>query len=246
MFWEDKGKNLSKLNQMLGNLGETDVLILPEMFHTGFSMRAAELAEEPEGETLEWMQNLARARSTAVCASYIVKDEGRYFNRLYWVNPDGTYLNYDKRHLFSLAGEEQVFTPGKKRLVVNFRGWRIQPLICYDLRFPVWCANEAPYYDLLLFAANWPDRRITHWDQLLIARAIENQAYVVGVNRVGADGNGIAHSGHSALVAPDGELITRIEGRETIFQAVLQKDRIDKFRSYLSALDDSDSFKIID
>ncbi|MCB9246402.1 MAG: amidohydrolase [Flavobacteriales bacterium] len=244
IYWENKEANLSHLAQVLETAEPTDVIVLPEMFNSGFSMEAKKLAEPQQGRTLEWMKEQAARRNAAICGSYVVGSERGYFNRFHWVNPDSSYFTYDKKHLFSLAGEDKVYTPGTERVEIEFRGWRIRPMVCYDLRFPVWCANDKPPFDLLIFVANWPDRRIHHWDHLLPARAIENQAFVFAVNRVGADGNGIVHSGHSSVFAPDGELLQFHKATEIVFTEVLQAERIDTFRNYLSALNDAERYRI--
>ena len=209
LAWENRNQNLAHLRQMVEQSPSTDIVFLPEMFASGFTMNAAACAETADGDSVRWMKDLARGQNCAVTGSLIIAENGRYYNRLFWVEPDGKTLTYNKRHLFSLAGEEKVFTRGTENILIEYKGWRIRPQICYDLRFPVWARNT-DNYDLLYYVANWPERRVKHWQQLLIARAIENQSYVVGVNRVGNDGNGIEHSGHSAVIDAMGERLTDI------------------------------------
>lgn len=244
LAWENRNQNLAHLRQMVEQSPSTDIVFLPEMFASGFTMNAAECAEAPDGESVQWMKGLARAQNTAVTGSLIIAENGNYYNRLFWVEPNGKTLTYNKRHLFSLAGEEKVFTPGTTNILIEYKGWRIRPQICYDLRFPVWCRNTDDY-DLLFFVANWPDRRVRHWQQLLHARAIENQSFVVGVNRVGEDGNGIEHSGHSAVINPLGEMVSSIApSKEGVEVITLNKSDLTEVRSRFSFLADRDGFEI--
>ena len=209
LFWEDKSRNLAMLEQKIMAITEkTNLVVLPEMFSTGFSMKPALLAETMEGETIAWMKRIAISKKIILTGSIIIEEGGKYFNRLIWMLPNGTWGSYDKRHLFAFAGEDKHYTAGKKRLVTSVNGWRVHLQICYDLRFPVWArqqSDETPEYDLLIYVANWPERRNHAWKTLLIARAIENQCYVIGVNRVGEDGNQIAHSGDSMIIDPLGD-----------------------------------------
>lgn len=245
LAWENRNQNLAHLRQMVEQSPSTDIVFLPEMFASGFTMNAAACAETADGESVQWMKDLARAQNTAVTGSLIIAEGGTFYNRLFWVEPDGKTLTYNKRHLFSLAGEEKVFTAGTENMLIEYKGWRIRPQICYDLRFPVWCRNTDDY-DLLYFVANWPDRRVRHWQQLLVARAIENQSYVVGVNRVGKDGNGIEHSGHSAVIDAMGERLTDIQaGQECVKSITLSKDALTEVRTRFSFLADRDGFEFI-
>jgi predicted amidohydrolase len=251
MEWEDIQSNLAKYSDYLEMLNpeEVDVVVLPEMFQTGFSMSPATLAETPGGPSTQWMQAQSKRLNAAVTGSIIILENGRYYNRLLWVNPDGVVQHYDKRHLFTLAGEEKVYAPGRDRLIVEWRGWRIMPLVCYDLRFPVWARNRIlngqPEYDLSIYVANWPERRVRAWSRLLQARAIENQSYVMGINRVGNDGNEVYHSGHSAIQDPFGEKIAEaLPGEEQWLKAVLSKTDLDEVRQKLSFLADQDDFTI--
>lgn len=260
--WEDKKLNLELLTQKIESIRErTEVVILPEMFSTGFSMNTEGLAEKMEGETIQWMSRISRSKKVILTGSIIVSENEKYFNRLIWMLPDGKYGYYDKRHLFAFAGENKHFTAGKKRLIAAVKGWRINLQICYDLRFPVWArqsqppgffsgnaggqkGNGEPEYDILLYVANWPRARIPAWETLLKARAIENQCYVVGANRVGEDGNQIVYNGNSMVVDPLGEALYQKEGEEDVFTITLQKHRLDEVRAKFPFLKDADEFKL--
>lgn len=208
LVWEDIDANLSRFDARIDSLERpTDLIILPEMFSTGFSMRAEGLAETMDGKAVAWMRQKAAEIKTVITGSVMVRDQDRFFNRLVWASPAGPMVTYDKKHLFRHAGEEKVYTAGEKRVTVELKGWRIRPFICYDLRFPIWTRNLNQAYDLAIFAANWPAKRAPHWRALLKARAIENQAYVAAVNRVGKDGNGFEYSGHSAVIDPKGDIL---------------------------------------
>jgi len=224
----------------------TDLIVLPEMFSTGFTMNASALAEPVHGESVEWMRHTAAKKKCVVTGSLIISENGNFYNRLIWMKPDGNFYHYDKRHLFRLAHEEKTFTSGESKLIVELNGWKIFPLVCFDLRFPVWSRRTKDSgYDVLLYVANWPERRVTAWNQLLIARAIENQCYAVGVNRVGNDGNSIYHSGESAVINYKGENICGINPHEEIIETVeLHKEELQEFRSSLPFLEDADSFTI--
>lgn len=208
LHWEDKLKNLKMFDAMFENIENTDLIILPEMFNTGFSMQSDLLAESMNGETVEWMKANSKRYNAAICGSLIIKENDHFFNRLIFVEPNGAISYYDKQHLFSMGDEDKHYSAGNKSLILNYNNWRINLLICYDLRFPESLRNttENPY-DLAIVVANWPDKRIEHWDVLIRARAIENQCYMVGVNRVGLDGNEIIHSGHSQVIHPFGEIL---------------------------------------
>lgn len=213
------------------------------MFTTGFSMDAASQAEKPEGETVQWMRELAKQKNAAVCGSLIIEDDGAYYNRLFWVEPSGKLSSYNKRHLFQYAGEGDHYTAGTERIVVEYLGWRICPLICYDLRFPVWSRNRGDY-DLLIYVANWPNKRRKHWNALLAARAIENQSYTVGVNVFGVDGNGHEYDGDSAIIGFDGQRLEHLNGQAGILSATIDKESQDRYRQKLPFLKDGDQFKI--
>jgi omega-amidase len=268
LHWEDKPANLSMLEQKITSIKEkTGLVILPEMFSTGFSMKPETLAETMEGETVQWMKKMASEKKIILTGSVIITDTGQtetvrpYFNRLIWMLPNGQYGFYDKRHLFAYAGEDKHYSSGSKRLIASAKGWKINLLICYDLRFPVWSrltpnpsphpgnyreerGGTSPEYDLLIYVANWPERRNQAWKTLLQARAIENQCYVAGVNRVGNDGNNIYHSGDSMVVDPFGEILYQKAHEEDIFTITLQKEKADEARAKLPFWKDGDKFII--
>lgn len=249
LSWESPAKNFLRLEGVLQKLEATDLIVLPEMFTTGFTMNA-EVAEEfgEQSETLNWMRKWSRDLKAVVCGSVAFKDNMGLYNRLLWVRPDGTYSHYDKRHLFAYASEEKTYVKGTSRIIEHWRGWNICPLICYDLRFPVWSRNRfqhgAADFDLLLYVANWPSARRLAWSTLLQARAIENQCYVAGVNRVGTDHKQNTYTGDSALVGPKGDVLwtqTDIAGVCTI---QLDKEGLDKYRDEFPVLKDGDDFSI--
>jgi omega-amidase len=250
LHWHDPAANLAQLAEMLASAlpgaGLTDLIVLPEMFTTGFSMEAAAQAEPYPGPTLGWMQAQAARYDAVVTGSVLTRDGDTYYNRLLWVRPDGTHSTYDKRHLFRLAGEHEVYAPGTDRLLEEWRGWRIRPLICYDLRFPVWSRNSSrDPYDLLLYVANWPQVRAEIWQTLLRARAIENMAYTVGVNRVGTDGLGQDYSGQSALLGLHGDYLAQAGNLQTVLTHTLQAAPLRELRERLPFLLDADDFHIL-
>lgn len=208
LHWEDKEQNLKMFDSLIKNIKEdTDLILLPEMFNTGFSMNAEHLFEEMNGNTHQWMLHTAKERKVAIAGSLIVKEEEQYFNRLIWVDGNGETKYYDKKHLFGMGDEHKHYRAGTEKLIIEYKGWLLNLNICYDLRFPVWLRNnKIKPYDALIILANWPEKRTEHWDALLKARAIENQAYVIGVNRIGEDGNGIPHIGHTSIFHPFGKL----------------------------------------
>ena len=226
LVWEDRRANLEMMDNWLDRL-ETpvDVVVLPEMFNTGFSMQAAALAERMDGPTLVWMRQRAADTGASLLGSLIIEEAGRYYNRLVWMSPGGTMGLYDKRHLFRMVGEDKIFTPGTDILTVRLKGWNIRPFICYDLRFPVWTRNLANAYDVAIFIANWPEKRIVYWNALLQARAIENQTWVIGVNRIGVDGNGFPHSGDSSVIDPWGNVV--LHRRQEACMPVIDLDAAD-------------------
>lgn len=254
LHWENRAANLKQFDLWFDKLeSPADLLVLPEMFTTGFSMNPSKLAEKMDGPTLAWMQEQARRRNVVITGSVIIEENEKYYNRLLWVRPDGTFEQYDKRHLFRLAGEEKQFAFSEKKLIVDLHGWKICPLVCYDLRFPVWSRNRwkkegetlVADYDALIFVANWPERRSHPWKTLLMARAIENQSYVVGLNRVGNDGNFFFHSGDSAIIDFKGEhLKTAVIGREEIITATLSWQLLAEFRAGFPAGMDADRFQL--
>lgn len=244
LVWEDKAANLAHFSQLLAGINEpTDVIILPEMFSTGFSMRPEALAEPNEGRSVQWMREKAQQLETVLTGSMMTEENGNYYNRLYWVWPDGSYQYYDKRHLFSMAQEQDHYSAGKGKLIVELKGWRIFPQVCYDLRFPVWLRNNNDY-DFMFFVANWPERRNFAWKNLLQARAIENQAYVAGVNRVGTDGNGVYHSGDSTLVDPLGEVVFTEADNPAVRTFTLSAERLQHVRERYPFLNDRDTFEL--
>lgn len=247
LHWEDPVANRTQFSDKLAPLaGHTDLVVLPEMFSTGFSMNAEALAEPMDGPTMTWLQEQAGRLGAAVTGSFICRENGRFYNRLVFMRPDGVYDVCDKRHLFSLAKEHETYTAGKERLLLEWRGWRICPLICYDLRFPVWSRQQAAArYDLLLYVANWPARRGHHWRSLLPARAIENQCYVAGVNVVGTDGNGFEYSGDSGIWDYAGQPLCQISQQPGFYTATLQQTELQEFRRQLPFLNDADGFALL-
>ena len=250
LYWEEVDANLAMFEEKIWEIDEhTDLIVLPEMFTTGFSMNAPELAEPPGGKTFKWMRQMAAQKKAAITGSFIVKEAGQYFNRLYFVYPDGSSEQYDKRHLFTPADEHKTYQPGAQRSVIEYKGWKIHTMICYDLRFPVWARSQkkdgASYeYDLLLYVANWPDTRISAWDALLKARAIENLSYSVGVNRIGRDAFPKDYPGHSAVYRFDGkEMVFSEEKVETITTILVAKDLIE-YRDRFAFQEDADSFNL--
>ena len=244
IIWEDKISNLKRYQEKIDKIESTDLIVLPEMFTTGFSMNPKDISETMNGETVQWMKDNASKMNSAVCGSIIIEEDDKYFNRFIWVNPDGSIHHYDKKHLFSFAGENENYTPGSEKLIIEYKGWKICPLICYDLRFPVWSRNiEA--YDLLIYVANWPDKRKLAWKTLLTARAIENQCYVIGVNRIGKDIKNY-YSGDSSLINALGETLYTNSHIEEIYTTNISKYDLDKVRNQLPFLNDKDNFKIID
>ncbi|MFC0774237.1 nitrilase family protein [Terrimonas alba] len=269
LYWENKAANLQMLEQKIRNIGKkTEIVILPEMFSTGFSMKPAALAETMEGETVQWMKKVASEKKIILTGSIIIKEKAPspkeraggelYFNRLIWMLPNGKYGYYDKRHRFAFAGEDQHYTAGNKRLIASVKGWKINLQVCYDLRFPVWARQTpsnslskgegeiaTPEYDVLVYVANWPERRNTAWKTLLQARAIENQCYVVGVNRIGKDGNDIYHSGDSMIIDPLGEILYHKKDEEDIFTISLNKEHLQNVREKFPFWKDADEFQIM-
>lgn len=244
IHWHDKNANLAALEDKIHRIpDQTDLILLPEMFSTGFTMEAKTFAETMDGPAVSWMRRLAVEKNAVIAGSLIIREGDAFFNRLIWMPPDGKPAHYDKRHLFTFAGEDRHFTPGNNRLIVELKGWKIMPLICYDVRFPVWSRNNDEY-DLLIYVASFPERRIHAWKSLLVARAIENQCYTIGLNRVGYDGNGIYHSGDSRLVDYEGNILYEKTKEEDIHLASLSLEDQQKFRSALQFLRDRDSFSI--
>ncbi len=245
LVWEKPVENRKQFSEKMNAIsGKTNLVILPEMFTTGFTMNAVSLAEEEEGPTLHWMQEEAKKNNCAITGSVIISENKNYYNRLFFVYPNGEFKVYNKRHTFTLAGEHKTYASGKEHLIVDYLGWKICPLICYDLRFPVWARNTQDY-DVLLYVANWPQKRIQAWDALLKARAIENMCYCVGVNRTGMDANNHKYNGHSAVYDVLGEQVSTPNFEEGFMETiVLQKSHIEKNRTHLQFLKDSDEFSL--
>ena len=253
LFWENKKANLEMLEEKIKNISiPTQIVVLPEMFSTGFSMNAPLLAEKMEGITIEWMKRISRENKIIIAGSIIIKEEDKYYNRLIWMMPNGQFGQYDKRHLFGLANETNIYTAGNKRLITSVNGWKINLQICYDLRFPVWSRQQSvienniltPEFDLLIYVANWPEKRNNAWETLLSARAIENQCYVVGVNRIGIDNDNNNHIGNSCVINPLGEVLYKKYNEEDIFTISLQKDKLLGIRESFPFLKDADIFNI--
>lgn len=251
LHWEDTEANLAMFEEKIWQIGNTtDVIVLPEMFTTGFTMNANKLAEHMNMRTFKWMKQMADQTGALILGSYIVTVHERYYNRLLWMEPGGNYKTYDKRHLFRMENEQKTYTPGESLLIATWKGWRICPLICYDLRFPVWSRNKWDLsakrlsYDIMIYVANWPQTRIDAWSTLLKARAIENLSYVVGVNRIGMDGHGIEHNGNSVIISPKGDAIFSTEGMETTKTIELNANSLQAFRDRFPAFLDADDFSI--
>lgn len=245
LVWEKPKANMDMMDHWFQKVSKpTDIVFLPEMFSTGFSMNIVELSETMEGETMQWMKRCSFENQFAICGSLIIQEKEEYFNRLVFVEPSGDVHFYNKRHLFTMGGEEIHFQKGNERLIVHYKGWRICPLICYDLRFPVWSRNRDEY-DLLVYLANWPGKRDEVWNILLKARAIENQCYVAGVNRVGVDGKKIHYRGNSQILNAKGNRITEAnEGKEGIVNIDISLAELVKFRTAFPVSKDADSFNL--
>jgi predicted amidohydrolase len=250
LYWEDIDANLSMFEEQIWQLnGPSDMIILPEMFSTGFTMKPQHVAEPMNSKTFRWMKLMASQQQALVVGSYVVKENNQFYNRLFCVEPDGTFSYYDKKHLFTLAGEDQCYTPGVRKVVVEWKGWRILPLVCYDLRFPVWSRSriieDRTYeYDLLVYVANWPVPRIAAWDTLLKARAIENIAFSVGVNRAGKDENGLHYPGHSAVYDYTGSKLLSMKDKVGIKTVTIKKDLLEEFRTHFPFQEDADNFQL--
>jgi predicted amidohydrolase len=244
--WEAPEQNLASFEEQLAPLeGRTDLVVLPEMFTTGFSMNAEALAEPADGRSARWLVSMARRLGAAITGSLITSDAGKRFNRLHWATPDGKIVHYDKRHLFRLGGEHEHYTPGRTARIVEWRGFRVCPLVCYDLRFPVFSRRTSSLdYDVLVYVANWPKPRVDAWSTLLKARAMENQAYVVGVNRIGDDGNGMPHTGQSAAVDFLGRPLVEAGSEPGVFTAELDLRLLREFRERFPAHLDADRFTL--
>lgn len=250
LVWEDKAANLHHLEAQLALLqGKTQVVVLPELFSTGFSMRTETLAETMDGPTVQWMRAMAQQLQLIITGSVMIKEEGHCYNRLLWMLPTGVLGYYDKRHLFALADEDRHYRRGTKRLIASVNGFKINLQICYDLRFPVWSRQRstegAPEYDLLIYVANWPERRRLAWMSLLQARAIENQCYVIGVNRIGEDGHHIYHSGDSMVIDPNGEILFTKKDEPCVHTVTISKEQLQGYRQQFPFLRDGDAFELL-
>lgn len=245
LVWENPIQNRLNFSNKINALkAQVDLIVLPEMFTSGFTMNAPEVAETMQGETTKWMLEISKEKQAAVVGSFIISEENKYYNRLLLVKPNGSIETYDKRHTFTLAGEDKVYQAGNEKLIVTYKGWKICPLVCYDLRFPVWARNVEDY-DVLIYVANWPKPRIAAWDALLKARAIENMSYCIGVNRVGLDASNYEYTGSSAVYDVLGEKISNIAlGKEQVEIVTLNKKHIKKYRDKLQFLSDKDSFNL--
>jgi omega-amidase len=247
LIWEDKTANLNALEQKINAIETpTEIIVLPEMFSTGFSMQPSQLAETMDGETVSWMKRVSAQNKIILTGSIIIEEEGNYYNRLIWMLPNGQYGYYDKRHLFAFGQEDKFYTAGNKRLIAQVKGFKINLQVCYDLRFPVWARQQNKSgemeYDVLIYVANWPEKRSHAWKTLLCARAIENQCYVIGVNRVGADGNNIYHSGNSLVIDPLGQVLYHMADDEDVNTVTLSKEYLNEVREKFPFWKDGDGF----
>ncbi|MEA1897419.1 MAG: amidohydrolase [Bacteroidota bacterium] len=247
LIWENASSNLQKIESLVaGKLDNTDVLILPEMFSTGFTMNPSAVAESMSGKSVEWMKMKASKWNIVLAGSLVIKEKNQNFNRFLWVTPNGDIQYYDKKHLFRMGEENEHYRAGKQKLITSLKTWRIRPLICYDLRFPVWSRNISDY-DVLLYVANWPASRRHVWKSLLLARALENQSYVVGVNRIGEDGNGISYSGDSMIIDPRGNILSNTQPNTESFETVsLSLKELIDFREKFPVSMDADEFMLTD
>lgn len=244
LSWENPIANRNLFEEKINTINEDiDLIVLPEMFTTGFTMNPKDVAETMEGETIQWLQSLAKAKNSAITGSLIIEENNKYYNRLVFVFSSGEIQFYDKRHLFTLAGEDKVYTSGEEKLIVEYKGFKICPLICYDLRFPVFARN-VENYDLLLYVANWPKPRVNAWDILLKARAVENMCFTLGINRIGLDNNYHEYNGHSQAVDFLGNYLLEPQEADGIFIVTLDKEQLHETRNKLGFLNDRDSFDL--
>lgn len=247
LYWENIDWNLELFAKKIDSIKEqTDLIVLPEMFTTGFTMQPELLAEGMSGKAITWMKTQAQKKQCVITGSFVCEENGNYYNRLVWMRADGSFATYDKRHLFTMANEDKHYTAGSKKIMEEIKGWKICPLICYDLRFPVWARNKKDNrYDLLIYVANWPERRNHPWKTLLLARSIENQCYVAGVNRVGNDGNEIYHSGDSAVINFKGEVLSKTSAHDECIETIsLSYADLEEFRKQFPVLNDADDFEL--
>jgi len=250
IVWENAEANLKLFGEKLDAINNpVDLIVLPEMFNTSFSMNYSACAETHDGKSFQWLQEKAKEKNCVITGSMLINNDGKYFNRFFWINPNDTFQCYDKKHLFRFAGENEVFSAGKKKISISLNGWNFCPLVCYDLRFPVWSMNSFTNnkfeFDCLIYVANWPEKRRHAWMSLLVARAIENQSYVIGVNRIGTDGKGNTYSGNSMIIDPKGIIITQIPAhKEAIEYATLSHSELQNFREHFRVALDWDKFQI--
>ncbi len=243
--WEEKEANLRHIASLLEQAEGSSIVVLPEMFSTGFTMNPGPLAETMEGPTIHWMKERAAKGGYALCGSLIIGEQERFYNRMVFVKPDGSIASYDKRHLHSMSGEQTVYTPGNKRTVINYMEYGCNLQVCYDLRFPVWSRNRGDT-DVIIYSANWPAVRSSVWKALLVARAIENQSYVIGVNRIGSNPDGTSYTGDSMIVGPKGEILASAgSGEERVLSAVLPREALDKYRRDMPIWQDADRFELL-
>lgn len=243
LVWENPQANIEIFSSFINQMKNTpDIVILPEMFSTGFSMKPETIAETMNGPTVSWMRQTSRREGFHIAGSIAIKENGRYYNRLIWATPENTIIAYDKRHLFRMADEHIVYTAGNSLATIKIGEWNIRPFICYDLRFPVWCRNVAHTYDIAVFVANWPEKRASHWKTLLAARAIENQCFVIGCNRTGFDGNGITYAGDSSIIDFQGRILARQSGGEGMLTVRLSKEELQTYRENFPVWMDADEF----
>lgn len=253
LHWQNRNANLEHFEKLIASINDSDLIVLPEMFTSGFTMNTKEVADTNEGEIFQWMKRMAFQKKAVITGSVVIEEQSKFYNRLYWVNPDASYQCYNKRHLFRMANENEFYTEGHSRIIANIEDWRICPLICYDLRFPVWSRNinwgqsfeRAHQYEVLIYVANWPERRSHAWKSLLIARAIENQCYVIGVNRIGLDGNEIPYTGDSMIISPLGEILSQTKANEESIETLtLNLKVLQDYRKAFPAINDADEFHL--
>lgn len=245
LYWQNPTANLAMLEEKIHQIAQpTDLIVLPEMFNSGFTMNVQAVGEVMNQHTFKWVKAMAAQTGAVITGSYIIKEGNKAYNRLIWMQPDGQFDHYDKRHLFRMGNEHLAFEAGNHKIIKELKGWKICPLICYDLRFPVWSRNINLEYDLLIYTANWPARRANHWNVLLQARAIENQCYVAGLNITGQDGNGLAYQGDAALIDFRGEYLHKASNDATIFSVNLDKEALTEYRKQFPAYLDADEFEI--
>ncbi len=239
--WEDTASNIEMFDEKIDSISEeTDLIVLPEMFTTGFTMNVSDFAQDEDGSSIKWLKKKSETTKVDIVGSIVFKEDNKFFNRLIWVNPAGEHFTYDKKHLFRMSGEEKVYSPGKEKITIDLNGWKIRPFICYDLRFPLWTRNFENAYDVAIFVANWPEKRSAHWKVLLQARAIENQSFVIGVNRVGSDGKGFTYSGDSSVIDPRGNIVFQKSHTACTFTANLSYTLLEEYRKKFPAWMDAD------